>query len=127
MATRMQIARHIAHGLSGDRQKAITEAAVWLSAKGKARQASYLAKDVAWVLEQEGYVFARVTVAKPLTAATEAEITAYIKKSSNAREVELEVLVDQSVIGGVRIDTPSSTLDETVKSRLQALIREVEA
>lgn len=126
MATRTQIARNLALGLSTDRTAAITSAAAWLSAKGKTRQASYLARDVAWILEQQGYVFARVTVAKPLTSVTEKAVVDYIKSASDATEVELEVIVDPSVIGGVRIETPSSTLDETVINRLQALVREVE-
>lgn len=127
MATRTQIARNMALGLKNDRTAAITAAAAWLTAKGKTRQARYLAQDVAWILEQEGYVFARVTTAKPLTADAEAAIVAYITSESGAKEVELEKLVDASVIGGVRIETPSSTLDDTVKNRLQALVREVEA
>jgi F-type H+-transporting ATPase subunit delta len=127
MATRTQIARNVAPGLTSDRTKAINEAAAWLTAKGKTRQAKYLAQDVAWILEQQGYVFARITTAKALTHESEAAIIAYIKSESAAHEVELEKVIDPSVIGGVRIETPSSTLDETVKNRLQALVREVEA
>lgn len=127
MATRMQIARNVAQGLYTDRQRVIAQAAAWLTAKGKTRQASYLAKDVAWILEQQNYVFARITVAKPLSPKSEAAITSYIQQASKAKEVELDVVVDPSVIGGVRIETPSSTLDDTVKNRLQALVREVEA
>jgi F-type H+-transporting ATPase subunit delta len=127
MATRTQIARNLALGLTSDRPKAIAQAAAWLTAKGKTRQASYLAKDVAWILEQEGYVFARVTAAKELSPTTQVAIIDYIKRASGANEVELEVIVDPSVIGGVRIETPSSTLDDTVKNRLQALVREVES
>lgn len=127
MATRTQIARNLAEGItSGDRSTAITSAAAWLSAKGKTRQAEYLARDVAWILEREGYVFARVTAAKPLSEAARSSVMAYIKKASNAKEVELEIIVDPTVIGGVRIETPSSTLDDTVIYRLQALVREVE-
>lgn len=127
MATRTQIARNMAVGLKTDHTKAINEAAAWLTTKGKTRQARYLAQDVAWILEQQGYVFARVTTAKPLSPESQAAIIAYIKSESGASEVELEAVVDKGVIGGVRIETPSSTLDETVKNRLQALVREVEA
>jgi F-type H+-transporting ATPase subunit delta len=126
MATRTQIARSVALGLSTDRSAAIMRAAAWLTAKGKTRQASYLVRDVAWILEQQGYVYAKVTTAKPLSNHSEKAIIDYIKSTKTVHEVELEVIVDPSVIGGVRIETPSSTLDETVLNRLQALVREVE-
>lgn len=126
MATRTQVARTIAQGLKTDRAKAITDAAAWLTAKGKTRQAHYLAQDVAWILAQQGYVLAKVTTAKPLTPDSEAAIIRYIKSECNATEVELDANVDANVLGGVRIETPAITLDDTVKNRLQALVREVE-
>ena len=69
MASRMQVAAYIADHLRDDRRGALRSAAAWLTEKGEPRQARYLARDVAQVLTERGYVWAQVTTARPLSAA----------------------------------------------------------
>ncbi len=124
MPTRTQVAQYLSQNLVGqDRVKAIDQVAAWLVRTGKTRQATYVSRDVAYALASNGYVAATVTTARPLNSEAQKAIKAYLKQACGAHEVELELLIEPSVIGGVRIDTPVGTLDETVKQRLMTIVR----
>lgn len=118
----MQVAEYVAGRLSADRAQVINEAAAWLVARGKARQAGYLAKDVARVLSQSGYLFAEVTTARPLNVAAKADIESYLKVQTGATTVELAESINPRVIGGVRIETPTAILEGTVHNKLVNLV-----
>ena len=60
---------------------------------------------------------ARVTTAHPLTDALRREIS----KLVGGDKVHLDEIVDSTVIGGVRIDTPGKSLDATIERKLLAL------
>lgn len=118
----MQVAEYVAVRLSADRAQVINEAAAWLVARGEARQAGYLAKDVARVLSQSGYLFAEVTTARPLNVAAKADIESYLKVQTGATTVELAESINPRVIGGVRIETPTAILEGTVHNKLVNLV-----
>ena len=119
MASRTQVAGVVAERLARhDRRGAVRAAAAWMVSTGRARQARYLARDVATALAGRGYVLAEITTARPLHEAARAELVRFIKQETGAHEVELELIVDASVIGGVRIETPAAMLDATVQTKL---------
>lgn len=118
MASRMQVATYVADQLRTDRNGALRKAAAWLAGKGRARQAPYLARDVAQVLADRGYVHARVTTARPLGAVGLDHVERFIKNATGARELELELAVEPDLIGGVKIETPGQALDASVKTKL---------
>ena len=124
MSSRSAVAQHVAEVMmsGGDRNKAITEAAAWLMTHGKARQVSYLANDIAQALADKGYLFARVTTARPITESTKQQITQFIKTETQAQTVECEYFIDESLIGGALIATPYGTLDASVKAALSTII-----
>jgi F-type H+-transporting ATPase subunit delta len=125
VTTRTQVAEYVAGRLAKDRPAAVREAAAWLVATGRGRQASYLARDVAAALAGQGYVLARITTARPLTAAVRSSVEAFLRAETGAREVELETIVDTAVIGGARIETPTAELDATVRRQLAKLVEGV--
>jgi F-type H+-transporting ATPase subunit delta len=126
MATRMQVAELVATQIRlNNRTEAVTFAAAWLSNNGKRRQAAYLAKDVAWILERNGYVLAKVTTSQPLSATLRSEIVTFVKSETAATEIEIDEVVDPSVMGGLKIETPSKTYDKTVLQSLNTLVRGV--
>ncbi len=118
MASRMQVAAYVADHLATDRSKALRSAAAWLSAHGHARQATYLARDVAQVLATRGYVLVHVTTARPLSAAARAKVEGFIKEATGAHDLELKTAVEPSMIGGIKIETPGQTLDGSVQTKL---------
>jgi len=126
MPTRLQIATVVADRLTHhDRKKTVREAAAWLVATGRVRQARYLARDVAGVLANRGYVLVNVTTARALSEQAHSDLVRFIKHHTGATTVELEHTVDASVIGGVRIETPLAMLDATVQTKLNNYVEGV--
>ena len=118
MVSRVQVAHELAQRLTHERSKVVREAAAWLVTTGRVRQARYLARDVAGILADKGYVLVRVTSARPLDDAARGSLETYIREQTGARELELETTVDAAVIGGVQIETPLAGLDATVHTKL---------
>jgi F-type H+-transporting ATPase subunit delta len=118
MASRMQVAAYVADHLSDSRQGALRSAAAWLADKGHAREARYLARDIAQVMAGRGYVLVQITTARPLGGEARAEVERFIKEATGARELELETTVDPEMIGGIKIETPGQALDASVRTKL---------
>ena len=126
MTSRAKVADYVADQLREHRHKAITAAAAWLVENGRSRQAEYLARDVAAVLAERGYVYAKVTTARPLTHHARDEVALFIRKATGAKELELETRVDASLIGGAIIETPGAELDSSVRTRLARFVEGVQ-
>lgn len=125
MATRARVARYLAEQLAAgqDRATAVRAAAAWLVSRRRVRDSGYLARDTAAALaEDQGYVYARVATARPLTESGRQAIELYLKTNAGAQKLELEEVVDPTLIGGVRLDLPQARLDATVRRELTALI-----
>ena len=126
MTSRMQVARYVADGItSGNRMSVLTHAAAWLTSTGRKHEAGYLTKDVATILQEQGYAAVTVTTARPLTATSRAELVAYAKAVTGAQTIELHESVDASLIGGFRLTTPTAELDDTIQHRLQTFAKGV--
>jgi len=125
MASRVQVATHVADALSTDRAGALKSAAAWLVSTGRERQAGYLARDVAKVLAGRGYVSAQVTTARRMPAETQGQIEKFIKGATGAKELELTTQVDPTIIGGAHIETPDGFLDATVRTKLAKFVQGV--
>ena len=125
MASRAQVAAYVADKLTTDRREALREAASWLVAHGKTRQARYLVRDVAQVLADRGYVFARITTARPMSAHAKQEVEKFIRSQTGAKSIELVDAVDPGVIGGARIEIPGAELDSTVRTKLARFVEGV--
>ncbi len=123
MASRAQVAAYVAGQLPDGRAAALKQAAAWLQDTGRARQATYLVRDVAAAVAREGYVTARITTARPLAPGAQAEIEQYIKGQTGAKQLELEMVVDRDVIGGVRVEVPGAELDATVRRKLDRFVQ----
>lgn len=120
--TRMEIAQYVAENLRTGRSLAIDQAAAWLVSSGKTRQSRYLVRDVAAIIARTGYIFVKVTTARPMSAGSRLSIEDFVKTATGASSVELELEVDPKVVGGVRIETPTAVLDGTVRTSLANLV-----
>lgn len=125
MSSRMQVAQYVADHLAAGRGDALRTAAAWLVESGRARQATYLARDVARALAKTGYLHLEVTTARPLTDASRTRIVEEMKTRTGATTVELEEHVDPSMIGGVRLATPDMAMDGSVKAKLAKYVEGV--
>jgi len=61
---------------------------------------------------------AQVTSAHVLSDALRQQITARIKAAASVQQVILNEVVDQSVIGGLKIDTAAHSWDKTLRRKL---------
>jgi F-type H+-transporting ATPase subunit delta len=73
-------------------------------------------------LEQRGRLTAAsITSARPLSENLETELKTALKKLVQVETVLLNNEVDKSVLGGVRIETPTRVWDSTVARQLRDL------
>lgn len=95
----------------------LKEVAAYLVDSKRTREADLLVRTIEDVFAERGLVVARVMTAHPLTDALRREIS----KLVGGDKVHLDEIVDSTVIGGVRIDTPGKSLDATIERKLLAL------
>lgn len=100
----------------------IKQVAAYLITSKKANQASLLVNDVANELEiTEGRVFATAISARKLSPSAVQSIKSVIKSQTKARDVVIDEQIDQSLIGGVVVQTPKYELDLSVKKQLNQI------
>mgnify|MGYP000235829841 CR=1 FL=1 len=75
--------------------------------------------------EENGIISAKVTSSVDLTTAHETQIVDFIKKNSGAKEVKLEKVVDQDIIGGIIIRFGDYLLDNSISAQINNLKKEL--
>lgn len=119
MVSRRRIAQHVADEYLRGVALAdvLTHVAAYLIDTRRTREANLVARAIEDELALRGHVVARVSSARPLDEALRNQVTALI----GGEHVYLDEHIDASLIGGVKIETPVSTLDTTIKRKLLAL------
>ncbi|KAJ55122.1 ATP synthase F0F1 subunit delta [Actibacterium mucosum KCTC 23349] len=74
----------------------------------------------ALIAEDKGEVTAEVTAAKALTAEQQKKLAASLK-ASTGKDINLNVAVDNSLIGGLVVKVGSKMVDTSIRSKLAAL------
>ena len=101
------------------------ELAAVLVASKRANQAELLADDIAYELENGGRAAnATVTSAHGLGEQLRKQISVFVKKSADVEHVIINEQIDESVIGGVHIETAAHSWDKTLRRKLTE-VREV--
>lgn len=118
--SRRKIAAYFADELLAGRSVIGPLAAYLVEAK-RVREAALVVRDIEAALADRGVLLADVASSRDLSADTQKEIVAYLKDTTGAKRVELRPHVDPNLLGGVRIDTPGSRLDKTLRHRLNQL------
>lgn len=105
--------------LAGNHQahEVLRELAAYLVTERRTRELDLLVRDIEEMLATNGTVIADVATARPLDTAVKAEI----EKMLNAKSVHLRESVDETLLGGIRIDTPGKRFDGTIRHKLNAL------
>jgi F0F1-type ATP synthase delta subunit len=96
---------------------ALKEVAAYLLTSGRTREQELLVRDIEEEMAARGVVVADVTSAHPLNASVAAEI----KAMTGAKTVQLRQSVDETLLGGIRIDVPGKRFDGTIRHKLNAL------
>lgn len=105
--------------LAGTHQahEVLRELAAYLVTERRTRELDLIVRDIEAMLAQNGVVVADIASARPLDEAVKAEITAML----GAKSVQLRESVDETLLGGIRIDTPGKRFDGTIRHKLNAL------
>ena len=126
MATisRRKLAQHVSRRLlAGDASSdVVKELAAYLVVTRRTKELALIVRDIEASLAAHGTVVAHVTYARPLEQEATNAIVDYIKTlRSESTDVILKQTIDESVIGGVKIDVPGAQLDATIKTTLDRL------
>jgi F0F1-type ATP synthase delta subunit len=105
--------------LAGNHQahEVLRELAAYLVTERRTRELDLIVRDIEEMLAANGVVVADVASARPLDATIKAGITAML----DADSVQLRESIDETLLGGVRIDTPGKRFDGTIRHKLNAL------
>lgn len=112
-----KIARYAVKELQAGNRDVIREIAAYLIDERRLRESDLVIRAILEKLEASGVVLADVTTAETLSD----EMTAQIKALTGATSLEIREHIDPSVLGGIRIETPTKQLDATFAHRLSQL------
>lgn len=122
---RRRLAGHVAQELQSgaDVRSLAGQVVAYLHEQKQLNQWELLIRDVETILATEyGIVSARVSSARPLDDAARTNLEDFLKSALSAKQVVVsEETVNEDLIGGVIIETPSSTFDGSVRGKLQQL------
>lgn len=121
--SRRALAQHVAtHLVNGKPQKQIaTQLAAYLIWTRRTKELSLIVRDIQFYLADHGHIAGSVTSAHDLSASTLKAIEAFAKQKTGAKHISLDTIVDESVLGGVKLELPGRELDTTVARRLTIL------
>ncbi len=115
--SRTKIAHYVAEQLRAGKRDVVAELAAFLVEERRTGEADLIMRSTLEQLEAEGIVLADVTSATAIDEAIKTEL----QKLTGAKQLTLREHVDESVLGGIRLETPSQRIDATFAHRLSQL------
>jgi F-type H+-transporting ATPase subunit delta len=109
------VADNVSKGVAAD--EVISEVAAYLIDSRRTRELALVVRAIEDELADRGEVIANVTTARTLDDSLKKSVESLVR----AKTIHLRESIDESVIGGVKIDLPGATLDATIKRKLLAL------
>lgn len=115
--SRQKLAAYLADQLKAGDKNALNQLAAYLVETGRTDEADRIVLSAEELLERDGYVYAEVTTATKLSADMKTKVANLLQASS----IEIKETIDPTILGGIKIKTPSRILDATIARRLQNL------
>ena len=115
--SRRALATFVAKELLAGNDQVIDWLAALLIEERREREADLLVRDIESILADSGQMIVRVDTARPLDVATKKEIESMFDQ----HEVHIKETVRPELIGGVKITTPTQSLDRTIAKKLEML------
>lgn len=121
--SRRSLALHVAtHLVSGKPQKEIAlQLAAYLVSSRRTKELSSIIRDIQFYLADHGHIAGTVTSAQELSASTLKAIESFAKTATGAKTVSFDTLIDESLIGGIKMQIPGYELDSTIARQLTIL------
>ncbi|MEO7904425.1 MAG: F0F1 ATP synthase subunit delta [Candidatus Saccharimonadales bacterium] len=95
----------------------LREIAAYLIATKRTREQELVVRDIEAALADRGLVIASVTSVHQVSESLHQQI----KDLTGAESLQLRSTIDETVLGGVRIDIPGKRFDGTIRRKLNAL------
>lgn len=125
LMSRRKLAKYAAEQILAGNDAVLEEIAGFLVHEKHEREVELLARDIEAELAAHGTVVATVESARALDLATKDEIKNLLSSKTNASDQDVKVLlresIDQALIGGFKLRTPTATLDATIAKKLNDL------
>lgn len=116
--SRRKLAEYVAgRVIKGDAKKALDELAAFLVETRRTDELELLVRDIEQELADHGVVVADITTAHPLSDS----LKEGIKELVGGKTLQVRETIDESVLGGVRVDIPGKRFDGTIRRKLTAL------
>ena len=115
--SRRALATFVAKELLAGNDQVIDWLAALLIEERREREADLLVRDIESILADSGQMIVQVDTARLLDAATKQEIESMFDQ----HEVHIKETVRPELIGGVKITTPTQSLDRTIAKKLEML------
>ena len=115
--SRRALATFVAKELLAGNDQVIDWLAALLIEERREREADLLVRDIESILADSGQMIVRVDTARPLDVATKKEIESMFDQ----HKVHIKETVRPEIIGGVKITTPTQSLDRTIAKKLEML------
>ena len=121
--SRRKVANYVARQLqSGDKALAMRQAAAYLVTSKKTKQVDLFVAEVENALARQfGAVKVTVVTAHELNDSLRTQIKSFISSKQTAEQIELVEEIDQSIVGGVIIRTPTAEFDASIRNSLNQL------
>lgn len=121
--SRRAVTEYIAEQLlaGAPQRKLIEQLAAYLIESRRTKELNLMVRDIQYYLADKGHVSGTVTTAFELSQATKDALTAFAKAETNATKVNLDTIVDPTVLGGMKISIPGKELDTTVSRKITLL------
>jgi F-type H+-transporting ATPase subunit delta len=87
----------------------------------RTKELSLIVRDVQFYLAEHGHIAGSVTSAHELSMTTLKAIESFAKAKTGAKHVSLDRIVDESVLGGIKLEIPGHELDTTIARQLTTL------
>ena len=115
--SRRALATFVAKELLAGNDQIIDWLAALLIEERREREADLLVRDIESILADSGQMIVQVETARPLDVAIKKEIESMFDQ----HEVHIKETVRPELIGGVKITTPTQSLDRTIAKKLEML------
>lgn len=124
--SRRKLAEYIADQLKAGAsvKKLVAHVIAYLQEERQIQQWELLLRDVEDILATKyGVVSTHMTTARPADDHTRSQLVDFIKRAEQASSVIItSETIDEDMIGGVVVYTPSNTFDSSVRSKLKQLV-----
>lgn len=117
--SRRKLATYVAEQLvkGTPAKEVLGELAAFLVDTRRTDELELVVRDIELELASRGVVVADITTAHPLSESLKKDIKALV----GGKSLQIRENIDQTVLGGVRIDLPGKRFDGTIRRKLTAL------